>query len=165
MKGFTQFPNKILDNLIAYKFSQKQLKIIMFIVRMTFGCHVPKAIFQPSDLRITGVYTNVIGAELKKLKEMNVIQINKERTFIGLNLNINEWKVGRNQNIDKEKLSVLMTSVLSKQIRNRSALGTLMFKNLNDDQLNLNLKDIIKERNKDRYIEDRKNELYKKMSF
>lgn len=165
MKDFTRIQNRILNILITYKFSQRQLKIILTIVRITSGCHVPKAIFRPADFRLTGIYTNAIGKELKRLKEMNIIQMNSKRTFICLNLNVNEWKIARNQNIDDEKLTDLMRSMISKQLRHRSVLATLVGKNINDDQLNLDLKDMIKDKNKDKYIEHGRNNLLDRMKF
>lgn len=99
MAGFTKIKNRILDKVIASNFTKRQLKILLFVIRFSFGLNRKYAVFDKKDFLYAGISPYHIEAELKKLILRGVIKLNPDKKMFWINPNLKEW-VDKKQKID-----------------------------------------------------------------
>lgn len=92
--GYTRIANEILDHLVCYPFSGRELQIILFVIRKTYGYN------KKTDWISLTQFENATGTErsflcrlLKKLVARKTLV--KEKNCYGLNKNWQEWVVVR----------------------------------------------------------------------
>ena len=139
-RPFTKTPNDILEKMIISDLSKRQHNILLQIFRVTYGCHVPVAVFTNSDFAWCGVRSNTIETKLEKLKSQQIILINEG--LIAINPNLDEWACGENGNTE------MRNRTLSKQLKGVPFLGMFDPKILNEIKLGTVLKESIKKLNK-----------------
>lgn len=66
-KGFCRLPQSILNGLLIIKFSQRELDVLLFVVRLSYGCQSYCAEFLLKDLQIIGISQAHAGRIIKKL--------------------------------------------------------------------------------------------------
>ncbi len=99
--GYSKIANELLEAIYQTSFNATQLKIILFVMRYTFG-------FSRKQFKIsvnfiskgTGISKRYISSELNKLIESNVVKIVKNHTvtesrIIEINKNYENWKMSR----------------------------------------------------------------------
>ena len=122
---FTRVPNSILTTLITRDFTKRQVKIVLLVLRLTYGCQVPWAFYEKKYFGIAGLHRSAIGAELKRLCDIRVLDMNEEMKTVRVNPRVEAWQCSRNENIDADSVPDLMREMLSKQLRNVPVLRTL----------------------------------------
>jgi phage replication O-like protein O len=123
--NFTRIPNSILATLITRDITKRQTKIVQLVLRLTYGCQVPWALYEKRYFQVAGLHRGTIGQELKKLVLMRVIETDDEKKVIRVNPRIEEWQCSRNKNITPDSVPELMREMISKQLRNIPFLKTL----------------------------------------
>jgi hypothetical protein len=122
---FTRIPNSILTTLITRDFSKRQMKIVLLIIRLTYGCQVPWAFYEKRYFQVAGLHRGTIGNELIMLCGMHVLDMDEERKAVRVNPRVEGWQCSRNENIDADSVPDLMREMISKQLRNIPVLRTL----------------------------------------
>lgn len=122
---FTRVPNSLLTTLITRDFSKRQMKIVLLVIRLTYGCQVPWAFYEKRYFGIAGLHRGTIGAELATLCEMRVLERDEAMKVVRVNPRVEAWQCSRNENIDSESVPDLMRELLSKQLRNVPILRSL----------------------------------------
>lgn len=95
-QGYTRIANELLDALCKLKVSQNKFRIILFIIRNTYGYQRKEA---PMSLSYIGTALNIkrhhVMDDLAELEEAKIITIQKHSGItpqvISLNKNYNEW--------------------------------------------------------------------------
>lgn len=90
-KEFTKVPNELLEAILATNFTKRQQKIILMILRLSYGCGKEYALLRPSDFTVAGVHKNNIKKELQQLAAAGVITV--EGKHITLNKNHLDWQL------------------------------------------------------------------------
>ncbi len=122
---FTRVPNSILTALITRDLTKRQVKIVLLILRLTYGCQVPWAFYEKKYFRVAGLHRGAIGHELRQLVELRVLDMDEERKTIRVNPHIEAWQRSRNGNIDADSVPDLIREMISKQLKNVPVLRTL----------------------------------------
>lgn len=170
-KGYTIIPTYILETIFSRNFSKRQIKVLLFMLRFSFGCGSFETTLNSCDFRLTGLRTNVVSVELRKLKELKVIRGIAGSKRVAINPVIGEWIIEQNSLIPGGELSNLVSSLVSKQLRQKTK--TVPQKLVLDSEVEANstLKDILKIFNKNSGIYRRKEleasrrELYEHFKF
>ena len=55
MTGFTKFDNQLLERILTSKFTKRQLKILLLILRYSAGYQKTYAVLRKSDFALAGV--------------------------------------------------------------------------------------------------------------
>ena len=99
-KGFTKFPNELLEKLMCADLTAREFKIVLSVVRYTLGYHIEGGEhFSVSRIcEITGINRSDIAKALNKLIERKMIVEFTRPDFssgrvIAINLAINEWNI------------------------------------------------------------------------
>jgi phage replication O-like protein O len=122
---FTRVPNSILTPLITRDFTKRQVKIVLLVIRLTYGCQVPWAFYEKRYFQVAGLHRGTIGQELTRLCEMRVLDMDEERKAVRVNPRVEGWQCSRNENITADSVPDLMREMISKQLRNIPILRTL----------------------------------------
>jgi len=104
--GFTQVPNEILEALARIRLSPYETRVVLFIIRKTYGWH--KEIDWISLSQIvegTGIAKPNVCRTIKSLKRKNII-IRPDSKHAGLQKDYTKW-------VDK-KLSIPIMSIISR---------------------------------------------------
>lgn len=113
-KYFSQISHDFVETLARTHLSADENKIVMAIIRLTFGYHQPRA-------KISGwafhqftymSYQNINHTKIK-LSERKIITIDGDE--IGFNMNFNEWKDLRKRKLSKQTTCLNRQQQLSKQ--------------------------------------------------
>ncbi len=116
-KGFTKIINSLLDSLYVYNFTDRQRRIILFVLRLTHGCKQRNsAKIRLTDFQLAGIYKSDIREELETLAGRRVIEWNQGDDLVSVNVNVDEWKVNRSKLFDQEKFNTLLTRLLAKHL-------------------------------------------------
>lgn len=75
-KGYTKFPNEVLQRMIEGEFSKREMQVILLLARMSagFGGRQWTKISNGRISEITGIATNHISVDMKSLVEVGIIQ-------------------------------------------------------------------------------------------
>ena len=87
----TKIENKILEKIITSNFTQRQLKILLLIIRFSYGSNRTFAIFDKKDFFLAGVSPYCLDDILKTLLIRGVVKWNPERQMFWINRNLKEW--------------------------------------------------------------------------
>ena len=140
IRYFTKMPNEIIEKIIECDFSKRQLKILLQITRLTFGCHIRVMAFKVSDFSWCGIGKGVAKTELRKLAAARVIIIDFENGAVAINSEVGEWELKINPHD-------LRNELLSKQLRAKLVLSMFSPKGLYKIKSDEVLKEILKKIN------------------
>ncbi|WP_051534133.1 replication protein [Desulfitibacter alkalitolerans] len=96
--GFTRLANKLLEAIYSAKLNATQLKIILTVIRYTYGYSRKEHNLSLNFIsKATGISKRYISNELKQLIEHKVIEVTKEHTdtssrVLKINKNYKEWQ-------------------------------------------------------------------------
>lgn len=109
-ESFAKVTNSLLNELITRDFSKRQLKIIYFIIRLSWGCGKEFAVIPNFTKSFTtcGVPKQAIRAELEYLTRNNIITWNEQLNLFELNKNFDEWNTAYNRFYEPDLLSKLI---------------------------------------------------------
>lgn len=112
--GYTKIVNNLLEQFFIRDFSPIQLRILLMLIRFSYGCNKKTAKIKPQNLFNTAyVYEGDIKRELKHLERNKVITCNFEDKTFALNKNFDEWKISFHKLFDEEKFAKLLHINLS----------------------------------------------------
>jgi len=97
--AYTKIENRILDKILTSNFTKRQLKILLFIIRFSYGLNRKFAVLKKKDFYFAGVSPYHVEAELKKLVLRGVIRWNPQLGIFRINRNLKEW-VDKRQKVD-----------------------------------------------------------------
>lgn len=95
--GYTTIANELLEAIYRRKFTASQLKILMFIMRFTYGFNRKTAPLSNSFIASgTGIHEITVSREINSLINDNVIELHKKPSFhdsrvIGINKDYEGW--------------------------------------------------------------------------
>lgn len=114
---FSMFPHNFLDKLYMSNFKKRQLKIILYLARIRFGCHKYDIISSNAEFEICGVGDNVIKKELEQLVRMNIVKILDPKMGVyNLNTDTLYWQVKPAMK-DEERQRDLRNKVIRRHIK------------------------------------------------
>ena len=96
--GYTRIANELLEQIILYKLNATQLKIVLTIIRYTYGFNRKSHSLSLTFIsKATGISKRYVSSELNKLIEENVVLITQEHTDtqsreLQLNKDYKSWK-------------------------------------------------------------------------
>lgn len=92
--GFTRIANELFDAILAFPFSARQLKVVMTLVRKTYGYNKKRDDISASQIGdACGLARNHVTTVLGELVDMNVIkkQSGKFGSIVEINKKYPEW--------------------------------------------------------------------------
>ena len=93
MTGFTKFDNQLLERILTSKFTRRQLKILLLLLRYSIGYQKTYAIVRKSDFAMAGVSPAAITEDLRRLYWLGVIRWDPAKNMIWINHHMDEWTV------------------------------------------------------------------------
>ena len=100
--GYTRIANTLLEAIYQTKFNATQLKILLLIIRYTYGFNRKSHDLSLSFIeKATGISKRYVSSELNRLIENRVVIVyenhtNTQSRRIGLNKNYTEWGIRSN---------------------------------------------------------------------
>ena len=91
MIGFTKIDNPILEKILTADLTKRQLKMLLLIVRFSYGYQKTYAILRRSDFLYAGLLPSCITSELKKLSHRGVIGWDITRDLVWINSYLGQW--------------------------------------------------------------------------
>lgn len=80
--GFTRIPYHLYSAILVYGLSLRQLKVVLFIAKLTFGCHVEWANLKQSDPTVIGISSTHAKEVIKSLLDQAIlVQNDKTKQF------------------------------------------------------------------------------------
>lgn len=95
--GYTTIANELLEAIYRRKFTASQLKILMFIMRFTYGFNRKTASLSNSFISNgTGIHEITVSREINSLINDNVVELHQKPSFhdsrvIGINKDYEGW--------------------------------------------------------------------------
>lgn len=92
--GYTKIANELLDEIILFKFSLRQIKVILAIIRKTYGFNKKEDDISLSQIgAMCQLPSSHVSKEINSLVEMNVVRKRAGRYghILSLNKNYDEW--------------------------------------------------------------------------
>ncbi len=114
MAGFTKVENELLEKVLTANLSKRQLKILLLIIRFSFGCQKDYALLKNKDFSYAMVSPYCIKYELQKLVVKGVIKRNPNKEMVWINKNLSEWYVDNLVN-SQETFAEIVTKNLPKR--------------------------------------------------
>ncbi len=72
--GYTQIPNELLDILARIKLSPNQWRVLIYLIRKTYGYHKEADYISNSQIvRATGLHKTTVSHALRRLARANLI--------------------------------------------------------------------------------------------
>ncbi len=93
MAGFTKVDNELLGNILTSDLTKRQLKILLLVIRFSYGYQKSYAILRKNDFAYSGVSPYCIKEELSKLARKRVINWNPANDTVWVNPDLGEWAV------------------------------------------------------------------------
>ena len=87
----TKIPNKIFDRIISLNFTKRELKVLLLIVKSSFGLNKPYAILGKDDFFHAGILPYHVEDIVKRLVVRGVLKWNPERETFWINPHLKEW--------------------------------------------------------------------------
>ena len=97
--AYIKISTRILDKIITSNFTKSQLKILLFIIRFSYGLNRKYAVLKKKDFYFAGVLPYHVEGELKKLIIRGVVKWNPKLGIFWINRNLKEW-VDKRQKVD-----------------------------------------------------------------
>jgi hypothetical protein len=96
---YTKIENKILDKILTSNFTKRQLKILLFVIRFSYGLGRKHAVLKKRDFYFAGILPYHVEEELKKLILRGVVKWNPKLGIFWINRNLKEW-IDKKQKVD-----------------------------------------------------------------
>jgi phage replication O-like protein O len=93
MSGFTKVDNPLLEKILTSRFTKRQLKILLLIIRFSSGYQKTYALLRKHDFAYAGVAPSCIKEELRKLVGMRVLGWDTKKDTFWLNPDLRDWAV------------------------------------------------------------------------
>lgn len=118
--GHTKIANELLDAIISHDFSKRQLKILLLIMRKTYGWNKAEDDISRSQfVESTGLLNPHITTSLQELQSMNVLIVTpgKHAKCYKINKYYSQWRVTKTV-IITETVTVTETVIVTETVKN-----------------------------------------------
>ena len=113
--GYIRIANELFDEIYKRDFSKRQINILMFIIRLSYGFGRKRTLsIKMNDFENYGVDSTKIKKELAHLVEANIIYWDTENNIFCLNKNYSIWCKNLVPEYNKERFSNLLKQQLAK---------------------------------------------------
>jgi phage replication O-like protein O len=95
-KGHTRIANELLEAIIAYPFTASQIKVVLVVIRKTYGWRKKKSEISYGVISyLTGLNKRYVKKVVEKLVNDHVLikEKNKIKNILGLNKRYLQWKL------------------------------------------------------------------------
>lgn len=95
-KGHTRIANELLEAIIAYPFTMAQLKVVLVVIRKTYGWRRKKSEISYGLIsHLTGLNKRYVKKAVEKLIKDNILikEKKKSKNILGLNKSYSQWKL------------------------------------------------------------------------
>lgn len=119
--GHTKIANELLDAILRFPFSKRELKIVLAVIRKTYGWNKKMDDISLSQIEsLTGIFRTHLSKSINDLVSMKVLlkQSGKYGQMLGINKNYSQWRGLPKQSCDQNSNSTVtktVTEVLPKQ--------------------------------------------------
>lgn len=114
MNGFTKIENRLFEKILTSNFTKRQIKILLLIIRFSYGCQKSYAVLKNKDFSYAQVSCYCIKDELRKLVEKRIIRWNPVKDMVWINKNLSVWAVDNSED-NSERFIKIATKNLPKQ--------------------------------------------------
>jgi len=87
----TKIPNKIFEKIVSSNFTKRQLKILLLIIKASYGQNKPYATLKKEDFFRAGILPYHIEDQVKKLVVRGAVKWSPEKERFQLNPSLQEW--------------------------------------------------------------------------
>jgi hypothetical protein len=88
--AYIKIENRILDKILISNFTKRQLKILLFIIRFSYGLGRKYAVFKKRDFYFADIPSYHVKDELKKVIIEGVVKWNPKLGIFWINRNLKE---------------------------------------------------------------------------
>jgi hypothetical protein len=100
--SYTKIENKILEKIITSNLTYRQLKMLLLIMRFSFGFNRSFAILDKKDFFIANIDPYDVDEVLKPLLIRGVVKWDPDKNLFWINCNLKDW-INKKFNIDQFK--------------------------------------------------------------
>lgn len=107
--GYIRVATELMDEIIRRDFSKRQLAILHFIIRLSYGCQKKDCVVEKLiDFEIAGIHKSDIKKELNYLCNTKVIIWDQENNLFSLNKDYEKWQINPSKGWDEERMDSLL---------------------------------------------------------
>lgn len=100
--SYTKIENKLLEKIITSNFTYRQLKMLLLIMRFSFGSNRSFAILDKKDFFIASIDPYDVDEILRPLLIRGVVKWDPDKNLFWINRNLKDW-INKKFNIDQFK--------------------------------------------------------------
>lgn len=116
-KGYIRLATELMNEVIRRDFSKRQLAIMHFIIRLSYGCHRKDCFIEKYNyFEVAGINKVDIKKELKFLRECGVINWDENHMIFSINKDYDKWQITPSKGFDKEKFDQIIHQNLRKKV-------------------------------------------------
>ncbi|MGY3717030.1 replication protein [Sutcliffiella cohnii] len=116
-KGYIRLATELMNEIIRRDFSKRQLAVIHFIIRLSYGCHRKDCLIEKYNyFELAGINKVDIKKELKFLRECGVINWNENDMIFSINKDYEKWQITPSKNFEKEKFDQVIHQNLKRKV-------------------------------------------------
>lgn len=115
--GYIRIATELMNEFIRRDFSKRQLAVLHFIVRLSYGCHRKDCLIEKFNLfEIAGINKVDIKKELKFLRSCGVIEWDETTMIFSINKDYEKWQISPSKGFDKEKFDQIIHQNLKRKV-------------------------------------------------
>lgn len=115
--GYIRIATELMNEIIRRDFSKRQLAVLHFIIRLSYGCHRKDCFIERFNyFEIAGINKVDIKKELKFLRECGVINWSEVTMIFSINKDYDKWQITPSKGFEKEKLDQLIHQNIKKKV-------------------------------------------------
>ncbi|MFE8697943.1 replication protein [Cytobacillus sp. FJAT-53684] len=132
--GYIRIATELMNEVIRRDFSKRQLAVLHFIIRLSYGCHRKDChIDKFNAFEIAGINKVDVKKELKFLRSCEVIDWDEITMIFSINKDYEKWQITPSKGFDKERFDQLIHQNLKKKVsKTLTDLEKLVSKTLTD---------------------------------
>ncbi|MBM7585815.1 phage replication O-like protein O [Bacillus pakistanensis] len=116
-KGYIRIATELMNEIIRRDFSKRQLAILHFIIRLSYGCHRKDCIVKRFNFfELAGLNKSDVKKELKFLRECRVVNWDENTMTFSLNKDYEKWQINPSKGFEKEKFDQLIHENLKQKV-------------------------------------------------
>ncbi|WP_078379132.1 replication protein [Sutcliffiella halmapala] len=116
-KGYLRLATELMNEIIRRDFSKRQLAVLHFIIRLSYGCHRKDCFIEKYNFFETAGINKVdIKKELKFLRECGVINWDEKDMIFSINKDYDKWQITPSKGFDKDRFDQIIHQNLRKKV-------------------------------------------------
>lgn len=89
--AFTKIDNRLLEKILTSRFTQRELKVLLLIIRFSLGLNRASAVFQKQDFFYARISPYCADSIVRRLVIRGIIKWNPEKGEFWINRKLKEW--------------------------------------------------------------------------